>query len=67
MTIEMLNKYDKTTKILDISNKEIIGILCVNDFKNLEELNCSFNKITEIHNLPYALKYLNCSNNKIIK
>ena len=66
-TIEILNKYDKNTISLDISNKEIVGILCLNDFKKLEELNCSFNEITEIINLPYILKYLNCSNNKIVK
>ena len=58
--------YDKNTKILDISNKKIEGILCLNDFEKLEELNCSFNEITEIINLPYSLKYLNCSNNKIV-
>ena len=61
ITIELLNKYDKNTKILEISNKDIIGILCLNDFKKLEELNCSFNEITEIINLPYTLKYLTIS------
>ena len=63
---QILNKYDKNTKILDISNKKIIGVLCLYKFPNLEELNCSFNKIIEIINLLYSLKYLNCSNNKIV-
>ena len=66
-TIKLLNKYDKNTEILDISNKKIEGILCLDDFKKLEELNCSNNEITEINNLSFSLKYLNCSNNKIVK
>ena len=63
ITINILSNYDKNTKILNISNKKIEGILCLNDFKNLKKLNCSFNEITEIINLPYSLKYLDCSNN----
>ena len=66
ITLKILSNYDKNTKILDISNKEIVGILCLKNFKNLEELNCSFNKITEIYYLPTSLKYLDCSNNKIV-
>ena len=66
-TIKILNKYDKNIKILDISNKKIKGIICLKKFKNLKNLNCSFNKIIEIVNLPFSLKYLNCSNNKIVK
>ena len=56
----------KSTKILNLSNKNIEGLLDLKNFDILEELDCSDNKITEIINIPYSLKYLNCSNNKII-
>lgn len=65
-TCNLLDKYDENIKILNLSNQNIEGILNLEKFKNLEELNCSNNKITEIINLPY-IKYLNCSNNKISK
>ena len=58
-------KYKNNIKILNISNKNIKGILDLNKFKYLKELNCSTNEITEIINIPNSLKYLNCSNNKI--
>ena len=67
ITINILSNYDKNTKIIDISNKKIKGILCLDDFENLEYLDCSFNEITEINKLSSSLKNLNCSNNKIVK
>lgn len=57
---------DKDIK-LNISNKNIEGVLDLKNFSNLEELDCSNNKITEIINIPKTLKYLNCENNKITK
>ena len=76
-TNELLKIYDKDIRILNISNKNIEGILDLNEFKSLEELDCSNNKITEIINFPTIncnnicknkyLKYLNCSNNLINK
>ena len=64
-TNEILKKYKNNVKALDISGKNIQGILDLNKFKELEELNCSHNKITKIINIPRALKYINCSNNNM--
>jgi len=66
-TYYLLKKYNYNIKRLNISNKNIIGILDLSNFKNLEELDCSNNKISEIINISNSLKYLNCSNNNIIK
>jgi hypothetical protein len=64
-TNNLLKKYKNDIKILNISNKNLKGILDLNKFKYLKELYCCNNKITEIINIPNTLKYLNCSNNKI--
>ena len=61
----ILNNYSSKTKILDISNKNIEGILDLDQFQKLEKLDCSNNKITKIINIPITLKYLNCSSNLI--
>ena len=66
-TIKLLNNYNKNTEILNISNKNIKGILDLANFKELTELYCYSNEITEIINIPTFLEYLNCSNNKIQK
>ena len=67
LTKEILSNYDCKQKIkyLDLSNKNISGILDLEKFKYLEELNCSNNKITNILNLSTTIKYINCSHNKI--
>jgi Leucine-rich repeat (LRR) protein len=62
-----LSKFPKDIKILNLSNKNIKGILDLSEFESLEELDCSNNKITEIINIPNTLKYLNCENNEITK
>jgi len=59
-----LDLISNLTKI-DISNQNIKGILDLNKFVNLEELDCSNNEIVEIINIPPKLKYLNCSNNQL--
>jgi hypothetical protein len=64
-TIKLLSKYDLHKKIINISEKNIQGILDLEKFKQLEELDCSSNEITELINIPNTLKYLNCSSNKI--
>ena len=64
-TIKLLSEYDSDTKIIDMSNKNINGILNLKNFKELEKLYCSHNQITEIIEIPKSLKYLNCSHNKI--
>ena len=47
-TIELLKKYDKNIKSLNISNKNIKDVLDLTNFNNLEELDCSNNEITSI-------------------
>jgi len=64
-TIKLLDKYDKNIKFLNISNKNIKGILDLKKFKKLNKLYCYSNEITKIINLPENLKCLDCSNNKI--
>ena len=66
-TKKLLNKFDYNTIFLNISNKNIKGVLNLSGFDKLIELNCSNNEITEIINIPERLKYLNCSFNKITK
>ncbi len=65
-TIKLLNTFDDSIIELDISDKNIYGVLDLNKFNKLEKLICSGNKITELKNLPKTtLKYLDCSHNQI--
>ncbi len=64
-TIKLLKSYDKSAKSLDMSNKNITGILDLEEFGNLEKLICSHNKITDITNFSIKLKYFDCSHNLI--
>ena len=66
-TENLLNKYKKKVTELDISNKNICGILDLERFPNLKVLNCSKNKITEITNMPHTLVSINNKNKKIKK
>ena len=51
---------------LNISCKRLIELPSwVSECKNLEKINCDYNKITHIDNLPPNLKVLYCSNNYI--
>ena len=63
--MDILKTLDKNTKILNISNCGLKGVLDLKEFKYLEELYCSNNEITEIINLLRDIKYLGCSNNKL--
>ena len=65
--INLLNKYNSDTKIIDISNKNIEGILDLSNFIMLRELYCQHNKITQIIFPNTFISYLDCSHNKIIK
>ncbi len=64
-TIKLLGSYDKFVKSLDLSNKNIVGLLDLEGFVKLEKLICSHNKITEIKNIKRNLKHLDCSYNLI--
>ena len=47
-TTELLNTCDTNIKILDISHKNIEGVLDLDKFTNLEELYCDCNKLTTL-------------------
>ena len=64
-TINLLNNYPFDIIKLDLSSKQINGILNLDKFCNLTELNCSYNQITNLDNLPNSLTELNCWGNKI--
>ena len=50
---------------LDISNKNIYGILDLSYYPNLKILKCYNNQITEIINFPKNIIKIDCSNNNI--
>ena len=58
-TQKILNNYDFNARKIDISNKNIKGILDLSKFKKIKILDCSNNKITQIINIPSTLEYLN--------
>jgi len=63
--MERPNDYESITT-LNISFKNLEELPSwVSECKNLEILNCGYNKLTQIDNLPPTLKILNCSNNYI--
>ena len=64
-TINLLNNYPYDIIKLDLSSKQINGILNLDEFCNLTELYCNENKITNLDNLPNSLTILNCNGNKI--
>ncbi len=67
-TTNILAQYDKKITKLNISNKNIQGILDLRRFYYLEHVDCSNNKITQLVNLNQGLSkltHLDCSNNLI--
>lgn len=64
--IKILTNFDKKNKTLIIPNKNLNQELDLKKFIKLEILDCSYNNITNIINIPKYLKYLNCSHNNII-
>ena len=64
-TINLLNNYPFDIIKLDLSYKQINGILNLDKFCNLTELNCYRNQITNLDNLPNSLIKLYCNGNKI--
>ena len=55
-----INSCDIITSI-DCSSSEIISLDGIQYFENLTHLNCSYNQITQLPNLPSNLNYLNTS------
>ncbi len=64
-TRKLLKSYPSDITELDISNKNISGVLSLRRFPNLQKLNCSNNKITKIIHWPWELNSIDCSNNQI--
>lgn len=64
-TKELLDKYDFDIERLELNYSNILGILDLAKFNTLTYLDCSFNKITNIINIPSTLKYLNTSFNHL--
>lgn len=64
-TIEILSQFTENTTIIDITNKNIVGILDLSKFTQLSKLDCSYNLITQLIDLPPSLKCLYCHNNNI--
>jgi hypothetical protein len=63
-TKSLLDLYDENIDELDLSNKNINGVLDLSKFKKLKKLNCSHNQITKIINSSIDLD-LDCSYNNI--
>ena len=51
--------------LLDISNKNLSGILVFSKNNKIKKFNCSNNNLTNILYLSDDLEYLDCSNNQI--
>jgi len=51
---------------LDLSNKGLTKLPDLSIYSNLKILNCSYNQITSLDNLPLTLTELYCSNNPLI-
>jgi hypothetical protein len=51
---------------LDVSNKSISNLTGVEGFSSLRTLNCSFNNLTILPNLPEWISNLSCNNNQIV-
>ncbi len=61
----ILNSYPSDIEELNIINLSIKGVLDLKRFTSLVKLDCSFNHITDIINMPDTLEILKCSNNKL--
>ena len=64
-TENLLNEYQFDIIELDLSNKQINGVLNLDKFYNLTILYCGENQITNLDNLPNSLTVLNYK--KVVK
>lgn len=62
-----LSNFSDDVVEINISHQHIKGVLDFSRFTKLEEIDCAFNKITSLRNLPNTLKKLYCIYNKIKK
>ena len=63
--LNILNTFPDDIIEININSKNISGSLDFSKFTKLQKLNCSYNQITSLNNLPQSLITLNCSNNQI--
>jgi len=63
----ILDKIEVNVKYINLTNKNLKGILNLNRFKNLKKISCSHNQLTDIdlYDLDWTLKELDCENNLI--
>ncbi len=63
----ILDLFESDIKTIDVSNKNLNGIINLNRFKNLKRINCSNNQLVDIDlfNLEWVVTELDCENNLI--
>lgn len=54
------------TNIKYLESKKLNETIDFDRFKKIEIINCSYNNINNLENIPSKLKELNCSHNQII-
>lgn len=64
LTIKLLSKFPKNTKSINISNKNVSGLLDLSNYPHLTNLNCSNNLITKIK-LYSNMEKINIKSNPI--
>jgi Leucine-rich repeat (LRR) protein len=63
--INYLNSLPEDIECIDLRSRNLTFIPSLKRFKNLKELNCSFNKLTSLPSLNENLRELNCSYNQL--
>jgi Leucine-rich repeat (LRR) protein len=61
-----LDSLSNDIQIIRLSYKNLTYIPSLERFYKLKELNCSWNQLTKLPNLPYTLEILDCSDNLIL-
>ncbi len=61
----ILDEFADDVTVIIIRHKQIEGLLDFKRFTKLTKLNCCYNKITSLDNLPNSLTILYCGNNQI--
>ena len=62
---DILDTYTFDTELIDLSDKGLTKLPDLTRFTKLKTLNCSYNQLIELNNLPNTLTYLDCWNNQL--
>jgi len=62
---EYLNLLSEDIEQINISNKNLTYIPSLERFRKLKYLNCSYNQLIRLPNLPDTLERLYCGDNKL--